>query len=280
MLEDWDRTTVRDVLRLMGAHTHDIDKYTSYEVTISLEGQQRTYRAMVLYHNGFQSASEPRVEFADNIVGQTVLAQAYYESRPPVRSSWLNYVKTDKYREYAAASANKNGQALQKREEIDVSWPGEWRRANGEFESLALPGSSIAVIPPAFCDNDPGICDPLSCNYPSCLAQTPETDGEVGAYNASCKEYISWGARASRNQNSSLNHWESTAPVMVFRSCAFIVPRAMCFARSKSRTLLSVTRDLPSMLVMRMPPRSCFRIAAMGGLSRMARLALLWQAPP
>ncbi|HXI89738.1 MAG TPA: hypothetical protein VNO24_06955, partial [Blastocatellia bacterium] len=33
MLEDWDRATVRDVLRLMGAHTHDIDKYTSYEVT-------------------------------------------------------------------------------------------------------------------------------------------------------------------------------------------------------------------------------------------------------
>jgi hypothetical protein len=206
MLEDWDRTTVRDVLRLMGAHTHDIDKYTSYEVTISLEGQQRTYRAMVLYHNGFQSASEPRVEFADNIVGQTVLAQAYYESRPPVRSSWLNYVKTDKYREYAAASANKNGQALQKREAADVSWPGEWRRANGEFESQALPGSSIAVIPPAFCDNDPGICDPLSCNYPSCLAQAPETDGEVGAYSATCKEYSSWGVRVSRNQNSGLNH--------------------------------------------------------------------------
>ncbi len=207
MLEDWDRSTVRDVLRLMGGHADDIDKYTSYVVKIGLEGRERTYRAMVLYHNGFQSpAAPPNVEFADNIVGQTILAQAYSESRPPVRTSWLNYVKTEKYREYAAGKANQNRDAFQKKEDLEELWPGEWRRANREFESWAMSPDTDAVVPMPLCDNDPGTCDPLSCNYPSCIAQPPDADAEVGAYSGSCRSYSSWGASALRNANSNLGH--------------------------------------------------------------------------
>ena len=62
---------------------------------------------MVLYHNGYQSTAELRADFLDNIVGQSALAQAFNETRPPVRSSWLSYANTDKYREYADASARK-----------------------------------------------------------------------------------------------------------------------------------------------------------------------------
>lgn len=206
MLEDWERSTVRDVLRLTGAQTADVDKYTSYEVTASLDGQQRTYRAMVLYHNGFQSALEPKVDFVDNIVGPAILTQAFYESRPPVRSSWLNYVKTDSYREYADASAKKTVKALQNREKGELPWPGEWRRPGRGFESSAMPDSSTATVPAFLCDNDPGICDPLSCNYPSCTAQPPDPDGEIGLYSGTCKEYSSIGARVSRNQSSGLGH--------------------------------------------------------------------------
>jgi len=206
MLEDWERSTVRDVLRLTGAQTADVDKYTSYEVTASLDGQHRTYRAMVLYHNGFQSALEPKVDFADNIVGPAILTQAFYESRPPVRSSWLSYVKTDSYREYADASAKKNGKALQTREKGELPWPGEWRRPSSGFESSAMTGSSTDTVPAFLCDNDPGICDPLSCNYPSCAAQPPDPDGEIGPYSGTCKEYSSIGVRVSRNQSSGLGH--------------------------------------------------------------------------
>ena len=50
-----------------------------YEVSVSLDGQQRTYCAMVLYHNGYQSTAELRADFLDNIVGQSALAQAFNE---------------------------------------------------------------------------------------------------------------------------------------------------------------------------------------------------------
>src|SRR5947209_7840478 len=46
MLEEWDRTTLREVMRQIGDQMADIDKYTSYEVTLSLDGRQRTYRAI------------------------------------------------------------------------------------------------------------------------------------------------------------------------------------------------------------------------------------------
>lgn len=206
MLEDWERSTVRDVLRLTGAQTADVDKYTSYEVTASLDGEQRTYRAMVLYHNGFQSTAEPKVDFVDNIVGSAILTQAFNEGRPPIRSSWLNYVETDTYREYADASAKKTGKALQNRKKGEPPWPGEWRRQSSGFESSAMPDGSTATVPTFLCDNDPGVCDPLSCNYPSCTAQPPDTDGEIGPYSATCREYSSIGARASRSESSGLGH--------------------------------------------------------------------------
>lgn len=206
MLEDWEKSTVRDVLGLKGAQTADVDKYTSYEVTASLDGEQRTYRAMVLYHNGFQSAVEPKVDFVDNIVGTAILTQAFHESRPPVRSSWFNYVRTGTYREYADASAKKTAMGLQSRDKGEPPWPGEWRRPSSGFESSTMPDSSNGTVRAFLCDNDPGICDPLSCNYPSCTPQSPVADGEIESYSATCKAYSSIGVRASRSENSSLGH--------------------------------------------------------------------------
>jgi hypothetical protein len=206
LLEDWD-STVRDALRLLGDQTADVDKYTSYEVTINLEGRQRTYRAMVLYHNGFQSTAEPRVDFADNIVGQGALTQALYEGRPPVRSPWMAYARTAKYREYADAIAKRNGEARERSEKGAGPWPGDWQSADNEPELSAMSDSSTTVAPTFLCDRDPGVCDPLSCDYPNCAAKASDGDGEVQAYSGNCLAYRSVGVRASGNRKSDLHHY-------------------------------------------------------------------------
>jgi hypothetical protein len=207
MLEDWEGSTVRDVLRLIGAQTFDVDKYTSYEVTVSLDGRQRTYRAMVLYHNGFQSAAEPRVELVDNIVGTANLTQVFYEDRPPVRSSWLQYVKTDGYRAYAFAIANQTAMDSQVRDKADPVWPGEWRQPNGGTESaVTMSDSADSIVPTFLCDNDPAVCDPLSCNFPGCTADAPDSDGEVSPYSGNCLPYSSNGPVAHRSESADLGH--------------------------------------------------------------------------
>ena len=207
LLEDWEKSTVRDVLGLIGGQSADVDKYTSYEVTIGLDGQQRTYRAMVLYHNGFQSTAEPRVDFADNIVGQSALTQALYEGRPPVRSSWLAYTKTAQYRQYADASAKRNVEALQRAEKGGGSWPGDWRGLDGASKFSAANDAFTTVVPAPLCDGDPGICDPLSCDYPTCAATQSDGDGEVHTLSGRCVAYSSFGLRASRNESSNVHHY-------------------------------------------------------------------------
>jgi hypothetical protein len=211
MLENWERDTVRKLLQLLGDGMADIDKYTSYEVTVSMDGRHRTYRAMVLYHKGFQASEVPRMEFADNIVGQSALTQAFKETRPPVRSAWFEYVQTAKYRQYAEANAKKNGDILRKEETGLSTWPGDWKSANNDHKQSAKSGGSTAVVPTSFCDNDPGICDPLSCNYPQCATRKLSFGEEInpnrsGSPGVRCQEFSSAGLHALRSVNSSLFH--------------------------------------------------------------------------
>ena len=207
MLEDWEGSKVRDVFRLIGGQTSDVDKYTSYEVTVSLDGRQRTYRAMALYHNGFQSAVEPKVELVDNIVGTATLTGAFYEQRAPVRSSWLKYVKTDGYRQYAMSRANKTTTGSRVSDQSDPDWPGQWRRPEGASEFVAaMSDGSASAVPTFLCDNDPGVCDSLSCSFPGCTAQTPDSDGEVSPYSGNCLPYSSMGPTAYRNESGDLGH--------------------------------------------------------------------------
>jgi len=203
-LEDWETSNVRDILRLIGDQSLDVDKYTSYEVTVRLDGQQRTYHAMVLYHNGYQSTGELRADFLDNIVGQSALAQAFNETRPPVRSSWLSYTKTDKYREYADANARTGVETLHTSERKRRAWPGDWQLI---ANATSLANDSGTAVRALVCDGDPGICDPLSCDYPRCADNPSIDDGEVHANSGSCLEYSSWGIKNSRSRSSTTGHY-------------------------------------------------------------------------
>jgi hypothetical protein len=107
--------TLEEILRTRGADTASISRYTSYEVTVRLQGQQRKYRAIAVYHFdnsgelNAQTAGETAgektvektvrptaVEIFDNIAGE--MNAVLRDESPPVHAPWSKYVKTDWYR--------------------------------------------------------------------------------------------------------------------------------------------------------------------------------------
>ena len=81
-----DRWTVGEVMAIENQIFHDVQKYTTYEVTVSLEGRSRTYRAMAVFHNRFDPGNDHRPDIVDSIVGANgALMQLMYDSRPPYR---------------------------------------------------------------------------------------------------------------------------------------------------------------------------------------------------
>jgi hypothetical protein len=227
MLEDWETDTVRDLLLRLGDDWADIDKYTSYDVTIGMDGRERTYRAMILYHNGFQSNDASKMEFADQIVGHSELTQAFYEDRPPVRSDWFAYVRSDKYLEYANSSAKKNGEALKNEGKGELLWPGEWQNSSSERKLSSRAGGSSGVSPLIICDNDAGVCDPLSCDYSSCASRIAKPDKGLRPNSESnpsnCLAYSSWGTGADNSDQDSSGHFSGnhSASSTLRRYCTY-----------------------------------------------------------
>ncbi len=76
---DW---TFRDVLQAMAEKYFDIGSYTSYEVTVSLDGKTRSYRAMTVFHD-LLASPDNRPEFWDLIVPN--LHQIWSETLPPYK---------------------------------------------------------------------------------------------------------------------------------------------------------------------------------------------------
>jgi len=176
-LEDWEHTTVGEMLRMMGDSFSDIGKYTSYQVTVRLAGKERTYRAMVLYHSPLQSAAQQNVEFADNIVGQTALTSAFKEKRLPVRPAPKNGSNRPKINS-AKQSDNDAFANQEDRGEADTQrWTSVSRRdlggdrsdndeSQGIFRIQFLPGGDVTICNGEFCCvDDPFACDPSSCFY-------------------------------------------------------------------------------------------------------------------
>ena len=83
LIEDWEHTTVEEVLKRLGTTIPQVRKYTAYEVKVRFGKKERSYRAMLLYHD-LSAPANRRFSFADNIVSQTALTKAFYETRPIV----------------------------------------------------------------------------------------------------------------------------------------------------------------------------------------------------
>lgn len=105
--EDWDNTTLREVLAISKAQP--VTHYVAYDVTASLAGQERRYRALALFGDLYKSSATPQVVFFDNIVSPTVLHKVAQDYRPFVRANWNEYINGPEYRAYRDALAAAKG---------------------------------------------------------------------------------------------------------------------------------------------------------------------------
>jgi len=76
--------TVTDVLSFEPARYFDIAGYTSYQVTVNLEGKSRTYRALALFHRGMRPDDAGAPEFWDGVVNG--LNRVWEEKRPAYKA--------------------------------------------------------------------------------------------------------------------------------------------------------------------------------------------------
>jgi hypothetical protein len=89
--EGSDYATLEEMLHRSGDKFAGSDRYVSYQVTVRLNGRQRTYRALVLSRHDDATAAE----IFDNITSQ--MNAVLRDESPRVRSPWSNYVKSSLY---------------------------------------------------------------------------------------------------------------------------------------------------------------------------------------
>ena len=75
--------TITDVVNFEPARYYDIASYTSYQVTVKLEGKTRTYRALALFHEP-RAGGNVAPEFWDAVVNG--LNRVWEERRPPYKT--------------------------------------------------------------------------------------------------------------------------------------------------------------------------------------------------
>lgn len=168
VLEDWEATTVREAFRLAGYSFKDVDHYVSYEVSMRLEGQERTYRALALHHLDGSTVEGGRYDLIDMIAGNSLIADAARETRPPIRSAWAEYARSERYLQYAEAVSPSRGEiATEEGVMASAAWPGDWQSTDGTNNQ-----SSPSGVVARYCDNDASSCDPLSCGYVVCAASS------------------------------------------------------------------------------------------------------------
>ncbi|HSE96960.1 MAG TPA: hypothetical protein VLD57_01740 [Blastocatellia bacterium] len=185
--------TVRDVLGREPSFA-DLGKYTSYDVTVHFEGRQRSYRAMVVYHQPLQSVRETRAEFLDNVVGSFALGEALSEQNPPMRFPWKEFIRSRAYMRGGVSPGRADmrfgagrdpGEETRPffREENDLSAPeqemGERetafkqtrRNLYGGFCDYSWMGMCCDWLTLQCCfpyETNYPICDDTTCGYPTC----------------------------------------------------------------------------------------------------------------
>lgn len=76
--------TINDVLNFEPARYYDIESYTSYQVTVNLEGKSRTYRALALFHRAPLPGDPGAPEFLDAVVNG--VDRVWEEKRPAYKA--------------------------------------------------------------------------------------------------------------------------------------------------------------------------------------------------
>lgn len=76
--------TISDVLNFEPARYYDLASYTSYQVTVRLDGKSRTYRALALFHSPTRAGEPGAPEFWDGVVNG--LNRVWEEKRPAYKA--------------------------------------------------------------------------------------------------------------------------------------------------------------------------------------------------
>jgi hypothetical protein len=77
--------TMGYIMQIEALRFNDVNKFASYEVTASLQGKTSTYRALVLFHNPYQSSEPLNPDFLDSVAGMGgVLTEVFKETKLPV----------------------------------------------------------------------------------------------------------------------------------------------------------------------------------------------------
>ncbi|HEU4433621.1 MAG TPA: hypothetical protein VFR51_09505 [Pyrinomonadaceae bacterium] len=76
--------TIADAFHFEPEKYYDVVSYTSYQVTVRLEGRSRTYRALALFHDNTNASGAEAPEFWDAIVNG--VGRVWQEKRPPYKS--------------------------------------------------------------------------------------------------------------------------------------------------------------------------------------------------
>ena len=76
--------TISDVLNFEPARYYDIESYTSYQVTVTLDGKSRTYRALALFHRAPRDGASAAPEFLDAVVNG--VDRVWEEKRPAYKA--------------------------------------------------------------------------------------------------------------------------------------------------------------------------------------------------
>jgi len=123
LLEKANPATVANLLAQLGSRFANVTQYTSYEVTMRLNGKQRTYRALVLFRPNSVGKATYRteaertsiltdVEIVDPLISE--MTTVLMDESPRIRAPWDTYSKTTLYQAVIRSinTAKESGQPL------------------------------------------------------------------------------------------------------------------------------------------------------------------------
>ena len=187
--------TLRDLMQLDPNKYRDVGKYASYEVTVSFEERTKTYLAVVLFHNPYQSSQNLKPEFLDYIVGMgDVVTKIFNETTLPLRTK----------------RSDVSNQSFQDDLEIKRD-----RKNAKDHNSQNLMSSCVETWYPGCGGCLEWYNTPIDPTYTFCMVWEPSGGGGGGGGEPSCSPTIFYASQgqdidSSNTEHISGNHHAST----------------------------------------------------------------------
>ncbi len=77
--------TIAELMSLEPNHYYNVERYVLYNVTVTLRGKSRSYRALALFHNPYGSSETLTPTFWDSIGAGSRLTEVWKEQRPALQ---------------------------------------------------------------------------------------------------------------------------------------------------------------------------------------------------